>query len=84
MIKIKHLVVGEQGIHARTASVIVSIAKKYSSNIILCYDGEEADMKNLFHVMGLGVKKNAMIEIMLSGEDEIRAAQDVGEAVSAL
>ena len=84
MIKLKHLVLEEQGIHARPATVLVSTAKKYHSDIILRNGSESVDMKNLFQLMKSGVKQNDIIEIEISGEDEAQAAKDVEVIISAL
>lgn len=84
MIKLKHLVLEEQGIHARPATVLVSTAKKYCSDIMLFNGNAKADMKNLFQVMQLGVKQSTLIEIEISGEDEAEAAKDVEKVISAL
>lgn len=84
MIKLKHLVLEEQGIHARPTTVLVSTAKKYHSDIILRNGSESVDMKNLFQLMKSGVKQNDIIEIEISGEDEAQAAKDVEVIISAL
>lgn len=84
MIKLKHLIVKEEGIHAKPATILVGTAKKYRSAIILWSGIQSADMKDIFQVMSLGVKKNALIEIEISGEDEAEAAREVGKIISAL
>ena len=84
MKKLQHLILGEQGIHARIATVLVSIAKKYSSDITMWKGGESADMKNLFAVMKLYVKQNETITIDISGEDECEAAQEMEQVLSSV
>ena len=84
MKRLKHLVLSEQGIHARSATVLVSTAMRYSSDIILWKGDESADMKKLFQVMKLCVKKKAIIVIEISGEDESEAAKDIEKVLSTL
>ena len=84
MKKLKHLVLNEQGIHARSATVLVSTAMRYCSNITLWKGDESADMKKLFQVMKLCVKQNTLIIIGISGQDEVEAAKDVEKVLSTL
>lgn len=60
----------ELGIHARPAGLLVKCASKFSSEITI-YNGEKsADMKRLFALMSLGIKKDDTVRVTLSGADE--------------
>ena len=71
----------ENGIHARPAGLLVKIAQKYSSDIQIHCGDKSADIKRIFSVMGLGVKKGSSITITVSGDDEATAAQELEEFV---
>ena len=59
------------GIHARPAGIIVKEAQKLSSDITLSCKGKTVDMKRLIAVMSLGAKRGDVLEVCVSGEDEI-------------
>ena len=67
----------ELGIHVRPAGLLVKKATEFSSDITI-YNGEKsADMKRLFAVMSLGVKKDDTIRVTISGSDEDIAIQEI-------
>lgn len=61
------------GLHARPASVLVSEAEKFQSEIVLRYKGREMSAKSIIGVMALGVETGESIEVMISGEDQEKA-----------
>ena len=63
----------EYGIHARPAGMLVKEASRFSSDIKIIKEEKEADGKKLFGIMGLGVKRDDKIRILISGEDEDKA-----------
>lgn len=70
MKKFEFTIKDEVGIHARPAGMLVKVAKKYDSKIIIGKDGKTAEATKLMAVMGLGVKcgQNVVVEIL--GPDE--------------
>lgn len=67
----------ENGIHARPAGLLVKNASGFSSDITM-YNGEKsADMKRLFALMSLGVKKGDSVRVTVSGSDEDEATASV-------
>jgi len=67
----------ELGIHARPAGLLVKKASEFSSEITIYKDEKSADLKRLFAVMGLAVKKGDTIRVTVSGDDEEEAATSV-------
>lgn len=65
------------GIHARPAGLAVKTASEFSSEITMYKDDKKADLKRIFAVMGLSVKKGDTVRITVEGKDE-------DEALSAL
>jgi phosphocarrier protein len=60
----------EAGIHARPASLLVSNAGKFSSEINIEYKEKKANLKSIMGVMALGIKKGETIKITAEGPDE--------------
>lgn len=67
----------ELGIHARPAGLLVKKASEFSSQLTIYKDEKSADLKRLFAVMGLAVKKGDTVRVTVSGEDEDAAASEV-------
>jgi phosphocarrier protein len=69
----------EAGIHARPASVLVSNASKFSSEINLEYKDKKANVKSIMGVMALGIKKGEIIKITAEGADEEQAIEKLAD-----
>ena len=65
------------GMHARPAGMLVREASRFDSDITLEKDGQTADAKRIFSVMGLGVRSMQTIKVSVNGSDEIAAADAV-------
>ncbi|MCF2647690.1 phosphocarrier protein HPr [Niallia sp. Sow4_A1] len=73
-------VIDETGIHARPATLLVSTASKYKSDMQISFKGKSVNLKSIMGVMSLGVPKGGEITISATGEDEVEAVEGV-EAV---
>ena len=58
------------GMHARPATVVVSEAGKYKSEIKMSFDGKTVDMKSIMGVVSLGIPSGADVIVTADGEDE--------------
>lgn len=63
--------------HARPAGLLVKEAAKFGSDITLTKDGQTADAKRIFAVMGLGIKNGQTVTVTVNGNDEEAAADAV-------
>jgi phosphocarrier protein len=64
------------GIHARPAGALVKAAQGFTSAVTLEKSGKSpANMKKLFAVMGLAVKRDDEVTVCVVGEDEADAAE---------
>ncbi|NMA65765.1 MAG: HPr family phosphocarrier protein [Clostridiaceae bacterium] len=61
------------GLHARPASVLISEAEKFKSEISIRYNNKEVSLKSIIGVMTLGIKTNESFEVIVNGEDEEQA-----------
>ncbi|MGI6123349.1 MAG: HPr family phosphocarrier protein [Acetivibrionales bacterium] len=58
------------GLHARPASILISEAEKFKSEISIKYKAKEVSLKSIIGVMTLGIKTDDSFEVIISGEDE--------------
>lgn len=82
MKKFEYRIIDENGIHARPAGLLVKTAKAFESKLTVTKDGESADAKKLFAMMGLCVKKGDTITVAAEGADEDAALAAVSEFLS--
>lgn len=73
MRKFEYTITNDEGIHAIPASILTKTAKAYKSDVVLYRGQEKADMKDLFGVMGMCIKKDTPVRIEIDGEDEEQA-----------
>lgn len=72
------VVVNEVGLHARPAAVFVQTAGKFKSAIKIrnLTNGKDfVDAKSILGVLILGVSKDHLVEVEVTGEDELEAAK---------
>ncbi len=60
----------ELGIHARPAGQLVKTASEFGSDIKIYKNEKSADLKRLFSLMGLSVKKDDTVRVTIDGADE--------------
>ena len=77
MKEFNYVIQDEQGIHARPAGVLVKAANEFQSDIQVDKDGKKGDLKRIFGVMGLGIKKGDNVQVIIEGPDEETAAQKI-------
>ena len=77
MKEFNYVIQDEQGIHARPAGILVKAANEFQSDIQVDKDGKKGDLKRIFGVMGLGIKKGDNIRVIIEGPDEEMAAQKI-------
>ena len=65
----------KNGLHARPAGRLVTVAKGYESEIKVRAQGKEADGKRLLSVMSLGAKQGTELHFEISGADEAQACE---------
>lgn len=65
------------GIHAVPAAELAREAKKYNSFITIARGASETDMTNILKLLSMSVKKGETVLVMIEGEDEEIAAQNL-------
>ncbi len=71
------------GLHARPATIAVSVASKFKSDVTISYDGQEVNMKSILNIISLGATPGSMITIKTDGEDEEEALDTIQETLRA-
>jgi phosphoenolpyruvate-protein phosphotransferase len=70
------------GLHARPAAVLASLAKEFRSSIRLQLDGEQANARSITSIMGLDVRKDAVVRLLASGPDARAAIDKIGPVIA--
>lgn len=74
MEKLNVIVESKCGLHARPASMVVSTANKFSSNITLKKNDRTANAKSIMGVLSIAAAKGDELEVIVEGQDELEAA----------
>jgi phosphocarrier protein len=77
MISKKYVVTAEEGIHARPATNLIRLAKKYKSVVSLKKDEKQVLLNSMLNILTIGAKGGDTITIIVEGEDEADAAQAI-------
>ncbi|MCK4353567.1 HPr family phosphocarrier protein [candidate division WOR-3 bacterium] len=77
MLEKEMTIINTLGIHARPAAMIVKVAGKYKSTVVITKDGIEANGRSIMDILMLEAEKGSKINIIVDGEDE----RDVFDAV---
>jgi len=67
MIKVK--INTKTGLHARPASLVVSEANKFKSELFLVHGDKKLNCKSIMAIMGSGLKQGDEVEIHAEGAD---------------
>ncbi|MGI8386417.1 HPr family phosphocarrier protein [Robertmurraya sp. P23] len=84
MIKQQLNIIKETGF-ARPATLLVSLAHKFKSDIFLEYKGETINLKHsvksIMNILASGIKPGSKIYIKAIGTDEVRAVQSIKDCL---
>ena len=73
MVEKQFKVIDATGIHARPASMLVSAANKFQSDINLIHNEKSVNLKSILGVMSLGIGMGEEFKISAEGSDEQEA-----------
>ncbi|EWY36986.1 PTS fructose transporter subunit IIA [Skermanella stibiiresistens SB22] len=74
-------VTGGTGLHARPASIFVTLAKQFNSDIRVSHQGKTANGKSMVSMLRLGVESGGVISISADGPDAEKALHTLIDAV---
>ncbi len=81
MIEKKVILKNRLGLHARAASLLVNVARKFNSSIHLVKDSEEVNAKSILGILTLSASKGSELIIKAEGEDEEEAIREIEELI---
>jgi len=77
MISNNYIITSPEGIHARPATTLIRLAKKYKSTVSLKKDEKLVLLNSMLNILTIGAKGGDTITIIIEGEDEADAAQAI-------
>lgn len=75
-------IVNKLGLHARSASKLVSVSSSYLSDIQISYKNKQVNAKSIMNLLMLAAKKGDSVTIRCEGEDEEAAMQAVCDLIN--
>ena len=72
-----------EGLHARPANLLVDLASKFASNILIEKDGELVDCKSILSLLTLGAAQGTELSLTAEGSDAAAALDSIGELFEA-
>lgn len=73
MVQQEMVVRNKIGIHTRPAALLIDLASKFHSKIMITKDGRSASLESLVRLLALRVKQDNEILVSAEGEDESAA-----------
>lgn len=70
------------GLHARASAKLVARANRYSSEILIKRSNQTVNGKSILGVMMLAATQNTEITLVIEGEDESQAMEDLSTLIS--
>ena len=77
MLQQEVIVENEMGFHARPASLFAQTASKFKADIFIEKDGKKVNGKSILGLMTLGIPKGAKINLIIEGEDQTQALEEL-------
>lgn len=74
MIAKDYLITAAEGLHARPATNLVRLAKKYTSVTCLKRGDKTVKLNSMLNILSLALKGGDTVTIIIDGEDEAEAA----------
>lgn len=73
-----------KGLHARPATLLVRKAASFKSDICIEYIGKKANIKSLIGILSLGVGPNSIVNVIVNGDDEKLALEEIINLIDSL
>ncbi len=84
MITREVLMKSKAGLHARPASEVVKMAKKYESKITIINGEKEVDAKSIIKILTIGAKEGTQLVVTADGADEVAALEEIATFIAEL
>jgi len=77
MISKNYIITSSDGIHARPATALIRLSKKYKSIISMKKEENVVRLNSMLNILTIGAKGGDTITIIMEGEDEADAAEAI-------
>jgi phosphocarrier protein HPr len=77
MISKDYIITASDGIHARPATALIRLAKKFGSEIHLRKGNNSVKLKSMLNILAIGAKGGDIVTVVIEGEDEAIAAEAI-------
>lgn len=77
MCEVEIMIMNDQGLHARPASILVKKASKFNSHITLIREGKEYNAKSIINILSMCASKGDKLKIVAIGDDEEKAVEEL-------
>ena len=74
-------IINKLGLHARSASKLVSVSASFSSDIKITYVDKSVNGKSIMELLMLAAKYEESITVRCQGEDEDEALQAIADLI---
>lgn len=82
MLQMPITIINKLGLHTRAAAKLVATAGRFESKIELKYKDYAVDAKSIMGLITLGAKRDTVLELKISGPDELEARDAIVELVN--
>lgn len=80
---IKEVVIkNESGLQSKSAAVFIQKVSNYKSSVWIEKDERKANAKSLLGLLSLGISGGTKVTVIVEGEDEEKAAEELEEFLS--
>lgn len=84
MVSREVIVKSSTGLHARPATLLVKKASSFKSDVSVEFNGKKANVKSLIGVLSLGITKDSKITVIVSGDDEAFALEEIVNLIESI
>ncbi|EKD73707.1 MAG: putative phosphocarrier protein hpr (Phosphohistidinoprotein-hexose phosphotransferase) [uncultured bacterium] len=82
MLDEKITIINKLGLHTRAAAKLVALAGKFESKIEIQKNEQVANCKSIMSIIVLGVTKGTILNLMISGPDELEACDAIVQLIN--
>jgi phosphocarrier protein HPr len=82
MVEAQITIINKLGLHARSASKLVSTSSRFSSSCDIVYKDKTVNAKSIMDLLMLAAKQGEQLTVRCSGNDEIKALEKILELIA--
>jgi len=82
MVEAQVTIINKLGLHARSASKLVSTSSRFSSSCEIIYKDKTVNAKSIMDLLMLAAKQGEQLTVRCSGNDESKALEKILELIA--